>query len=187
MRYWILLGLLCASVAQADNQKNDAEILDALRAQYLEAGSTESILFWSDEQRRVGFREITNIAATREVHKGDTTYTLKEQPVDLRGVSYELNGETRTVQDFIDRDNTIGLIVVHKDNIIFESYQNGNESSRWVSFSVTKSVTSMLIGAAIKTVILKVFSNRWCTARRGFAARLTRKPLSETCYKCLRE
>ena len=151
MRYWILLGLLCASVAQADNHKNGAEILDALRAQYLAAGSTESILFWSNEQRRVGFREITNIASTREVHKGDKTYTLKEQPVDLSGVTYEVNGETRTVQDFIDRDDTIGLIVVHKDNIIFESYQEGNDkSSRWVSFSVTKSVTSMLIGAAIK-------------------------------------
>ena len=43
------------------------------------------------------------------------------------------------------------LLVIKDGNIVCERYQLGNDAnSRWVSFSVAKSVTSMLIGAAIK-------------------------------------
>jgi CubicO group peptidase (beta-lactamase class C family) len=44
-----------------------------------------------------------------------------------------------------------GLIVIRDGKILHESYNFGNnEESKWVSFSVTKSVTSMLLGAAMK-------------------------------------
>ena len=46
--------------------------------------------------------------------------------------------------------------MVKDDKILYENYNFGNdESSTWVSFSVTKSVTSMLIGAAIKDGFIK--------------------------------
>jgi CubicO group peptidase (beta-lactamase class C family) len=44
-----------------------------------------------------------------------------------------------------------GLLVIRDGTIIYERYGLGNnENSRWVSFSVTKSVVSMLYGAAIR-------------------------------------
>jgi len=44
----------------------------------------------------------------------------------------------------------IGLLVVQNGNVLLEHYAPGNDrQSRWISFSVTKSVTSLLICAAI--------------------------------------
>ena len=56
-----------------------------------------------------------------------------------------------SIEDFIQAFKVAGLIVIRDGKILHESYNFGNnEESRWVSFSVTKSVTSMLLGAAIK-------------------------------------
>ncbi len=42
------------------------------------------------------------------------------------------------------------MLVVEDDKILFERYALGNDQrSRWISFSIAKSVVSMLIGAAI--------------------------------------
>ena len=46
--------------------------------------------------------------------------------------------------------------MVKDDKILYENYHFGNdETTKWMSFSVTKSVTSMLIGAAIKDGFIK--------------------------------
>ena len=48
------------------------------------------------------------------------------------------------------------MIILHEGNIVFEKYALGNTiESKWISFSVTKSVTSMLLGAAIKDGYIK--------------------------------
>ena len=42
-------------------------------------------------------------------------------------------------------------MIVRRGNILYENYNFGNdENSKWISFSVTKSITSMLLGAAIE-------------------------------------
>ena len=49
------------------------------------------------------------------------------------------------------RQSVAGLLVIKNGRIVYERYGLGNdENSRWVSYSVAKSVTSMLIGAAVK-------------------------------------
>ena len=47
------------------------------------------------------------------------------------------------------------------DKILYENYNFGNdETTKWMSFSVTKSVTSMLIGAAIKDGFIKSVNDK---------------------------
>lgn len=154
MKRVFLLSIVVAAIsinATADAQK----IVDDL-IKRTQSGDTTSILFWSPEQRRVGFREITQIQPTREIHRGTNIYEFKENRQDLSLIEYTVEGTTKTVQDFLDQPESIGLIVVHRNQIIFEQYQAGNtKESRWISFSVTKSVTSMLIGAAIKDGYIK--------------------------------
>jgi CubicO group peptidase (beta-lactamase class C family) len=154
MKRVFLLSIVVAAIsinAKAEDQKVVDDLIK--RAQ---SGDTTSILFWSPEQRRVGFREITQIQPTREIHRGSNIYELKENSQDLSLIEYTVEGTTKTVQDFLDQPESIGLIVVHRNQIIFEQYQAGNtKESRWISFSVTKSVTSMLIGAAIKDGYIK--------------------------------
>lgn len=148
----LLLITLAVLAGCATNSNNPADqaIVETLAQQYQQSGSTESILFWNKEQRRVGFREIDQINPTREIQKGDNVYPLQIQLTDFSALTYKADNGLKTLQQFVDADENIGLIIVHKDNILYENYAEGNtKESRWISFSVTKSVTSMLIGAAI--------------------------------------
>ncbi len=127
----------------------DSAALDAMR-QRLARGQAASLLFFNQDERRVAFRHIDALYPTRLVVAGDAPLQLSEAPVDLTGVTYQVNGETFTLADFLTMPSHMGLIVVQGNKILFEHYANGNnESTKWISFSVTKSVTSMLIGAAI--------------------------------------
>ncbi|MFT5452682.1 MAG: CubicO group peptidase (beta-lactamase class C family) [Enterobacterales bacterium] len=52
-------------------------------------------------------------------------------------------------------------MVLKNGKIAYERYGLGNtKDSLWVSFSVSKSVTSMLIGAAIKDGYIKVLMKK---------------------------
>ncbi len=63
---------------------------------------------------------------------------------------------TMSLDDYVRRQNVAGLIVVRDDTILYERYELGNsETSRWISYSVAKSVTSMLVGAAIRDGYIK--------------------------------
>ncbi|MBT8492234.1 MAG: beta-lactamase family protein [Deltaproteobacteria bacterium] len=76
--------------------------------------------------------------------------------MSLGDVTYELDGQRHTLGDFLARPSQIGFIVVKDGTVLLERYAKGNtRASRWVSFSVSKSVTSMLIGAAIQDGFIK--------------------------------
>jgi len=71
-------------------------------------------------------------------------------PRDLRGLTYTVDGTRYTVADFLAHESSIGVIAVQDGDVVLEYYAPGNDATDpWVSFSVTKSVTSMLLGAAI--------------------------------------
>lgn len=113
-------------------------------------GPRGEILFWTPEQQVAGYRNIDQIAASRWFAASDDPYPLAAAPRDLSTVTYEVEGETFTVEDYIRDRRIAGLLVVRDDEILFERYGLGNnENSRWISFSIAKSVVSMLYGAAI--------------------------------------
>ncbi|MEM7017127.1 MAG: serine hydrolase domain-containing protein [Pseudomonadota bacterium] len=116
-----------------------------------QSGQTTSLLFYSTEERRVAFKHIDRILPTRKILVGDSPYPLGEKLMDLSGVTYEVDGKSFSVADFLAMPSQIGFLAVKDGNVVMEHYAAGNDrNSRWVSFSVSKSVTSMLIGAAIK-------------------------------------
>ncbi len=56
-----------------------------------------------------------------------------------------------TLQQFIEKTNTTSFIIVKNDNIIYEQYANGySNKSINTSFSMSKSLISLLIGKAIE-------------------------------------
>ncbi len=113
-------------------------------------GAAEDQLFWSVEQKIVGFRNMDKITWTRPVPAGGVPYAFGRDEVDLSDVEFEIAGEAWSVDRYVHERNVVGLIVVKDAVIQYERYERGNdENSRWLSYSVAKSVTSLLVGAAI--------------------------------------
>ena len=114
-------------------------------------GKLDNLMFWAPREKLAGFRNIEKLYNTREIERGDQFYALCPDPMDLSGLSYKLNEKTFKFDDFMTRNRVTGVIIIKDDRILAERYGLGNSvSSRWISFSVAKSIVSMLVGAAIK-------------------------------------
>ena len=113
-------------------------------------GQVENQLFWTFEQKVAGFRNMEKIAWARYVPAGGDPYPLPREEKDLSGVTFTYANEEWSVEDYVQRQKVAGLIVVKDGAIVYERYELGNtENSRWLSYSVAKSVTSLLVGAAV--------------------------------------
>jgi CubicO group peptidase (beta-lactamase class C family) len=109
------------------------------------------MLFMSQEERRIAFRHVDELYPTREIEAAGSPFPLADQPQDFSTLSYEVEGESFPLSHFLTMSYSKGLIVVREGKVLLEHYGDGHDrNTRWVSFSVAKSVTSMLIGAAIR-------------------------------------
>ena len=65
-------------------------------------------------------------------------------------VRYEYQGRTFTLDDYLARNPATGLLVARDDTILIERYQYArHDRHRFMSWSMAKTVTAMLIGIAI--------------------------------------
>ena len=85
----------------------------------------------------------TVVESGENIHRFD--YDLKDLPQ-----YYTYKGEKKKTADFIESTHATGLIVLKDNTIKFEKYYRGNsESSRAISWSVSKSIVSALFGIAV--------------------------------------
>ncbi len=133
----------------------EAPVLDpAEDASHL--GEMNKFLFWTPEQQVAGYRNIDRVFPTRIVSAGGSAYGLPEQLVDLNDVQIYFEDKVLTTDEYFSQQNVAGLLVIKNGRIVYERYGLGNsKDSLWVSFSVAKSVTSLLIGAAIRDGYIK--------------------------------
>ncbi|MGE3278071.1 MAG: serine hydrolase domain-containing protein [Vicinamibacterales bacterium] len=114
-------------------------------------GDLENVLNWTPEQQLRGYRNMDRIYPTRPVPASTDPFPLPSASADLSGVRYELDGQAYDIDAFMARDHLVGLLAIKDGAIVLERYAQGNTpETRWYSFSVAKSVVSMLIGAAVK-------------------------------------
>jgi CubicO group peptidase (beta-lactamase class C family) len=117
--------------------------------------SPANFLFWTPAEQAVGYRSIEKIFPTRTAARGTTVSVL---PHDAKSfdVSYTSGGRTLDTAGYMKATDVSGLIVIQHGHILLERYGLGRtEKDRWTSFSVGKSVTSTLIGAAIMDGYIK--------------------------------
>jgi CubicO group peptidase (beta-lactamase class C family) len=116
---------------------------------------SRNFLFWTPAQQRIGYRNIERIFPTHLVRRGDHVAPLPMAAHSL-AFSFDCNGARLTVDDFVRDDHVAGLLVIKDGKIVLERYGLGQApTDRWPSFSVAKSVTSTLVGAAIKDGYIK--------------------------------
>lgn len=114
-------------------------------------GAPDNVLFWEPKQQVAGYRNSDKLFLTRKIANGDAVFPLPYALVDLGDVEIAHDRASMTVDEYFMRQNVAGLLVIKDGEILYERYGLGNdENSRWISYSVAKSVVSMLIGAAIQ-------------------------------------
>lgn len=139
------LSLLC--VAGGCAQAPPAQPADDTK----HLGPPQEFLFWSPEQQVAGYRNIDKVFPIRTIVAGGTPFPLPVELMDLDDVQVRHNDVVMTVDEYFSRQRVAGLLVIKSGTIVYERYGLGNtEDSRWISFSVAKSVVSMLVGAAIE-------------------------------------
>lgn len=110
-----------------------------------------NILFWTPEQQVAGYRNSEKISNTRTVEAGSKTLNLPYDRVELADVEINTENVSMTVDEYFTQQSVAGLLVIKDGKILYERYGLGNtEDSKWISFSVSKSLVSMLTGAAIQ-------------------------------------
>jgi CubicO group peptidase (beta-lactamase class C family) len=84
------------------------------------------------------------------VEASDTPWELPRREGRLPE-TFRWEGQEMDVGEFLDATMTTGLLVIHDDAIVHESYYRGHsETTRHISWSVAKSFTSALVGIAIE-------------------------------------
>ncbi|HLS10765.1 MAG TPA: serine hydrolase [Flavobacteriaceae bacterium] len=106
----------------------------------------ESLLFWSQEEKERRFPIMQSIFPSLPVAAGTEVYPLTKS--DEITPKWEDNTD---LSSYIN-DNRIGGVIVLKDGEVkLEAYnENVTQNTLWTSYSVAKSISSMLVGVALK-------------------------------------
>jgi CubicO group peptidase (beta-lactamase class C family) len=149
-----LLSTLCSSAAIAESETPHAAgeptpAIQEIRRNFLH----ESI-------NALTFHSIDSIFNTVPVKAGSAPQPLArdEQPLDF---SYEFEGARYTPDQFLERTYTNALLIMKDDKIVYENYRNFTRpDTRFLSMSTAKSITSILIGAALEDGYIKSLDDK---------------------------
>ncbi|OYW95903.1 MAG: serine hydrolase [Caulobacterales bacterium 32-67-6] len=112
--------------------------------------ATPNFLMWSPELQARGYRTIEDVFQVNTIERGEAVRPLvmADRQIDP---TFEHDGKSWTVASYMEAFNVSGVLVLKDGQILLERYGLGRQpADRWTSFSVAKSLTSTLVGAAIQ-------------------------------------
>jgi CubicO group peptidase (beta-lactamase class C family) len=112
------------------------------------------VLSWKQGQREAAFRAMDRMPVLAKA----SSVTASPTPMPLpAGQPLEIPG----IDEYMRTQNTAGLVIVQDGRVRFERYGLGFDAAgRWTSFSVAKSFTSTLVGAAIQDGHIKSLEDK---------------------------
>jgi CubicO group peptidase (beta-lactamase class C family) len=142
----VAVALLVAAAAAADARQ-------AARTRE-PASKAAAILTWPAAQREQYIAALDSFFLTRTVKAGPHAHVLaRGRPLE----AFETGGQrANDFERFIDAQRVRGVLVLQDGKVRLERYAPPHgPATRWNSFSVAKSITSTLVGAAIKDGSIK--------------------------------
>ena len=93
----------------------------------------------------------------RVINKSNQPYTyIKNINSSFESIKINCSNKQKNLSEFVKSTNTTSFIIVKNDEIVYEQYANGyDENSINTSFSMAKSVVSLLVGKAIEKGLIK--------------------------------
>lgn len=152
MKKWILgilvVAVLALGLGWLTLSKEQRNLISSLP-------TNADVLFWSIPQRDAGFRALDQIpvlAKSRVIKAGKDVYPLpKGAPITI----------ATDIDKYMKDQRTAGLVIIQDGKIRMEKYGlDFSGTGRWTSFSVAKSFTSTLVGAAIQDGYIKSLDDK---------------------------
>jgi CubicO group peptidase (beta-lactamase class C family) len=109
---------------------------------------------WEPKYRISAFTHLDQIYPTRLIERGESIWEFKCSPAEI--IYYDFDGNRLSLTDYMSRNPVMGLLIAKDDQILFERYQYARtDRDRFVSQSMVKSITGLLIGIAISEGAIK--------------------------------
>jgi CubicO group peptidase (beta-lactamase class C family) len=152
MKRWIIGILLiiaaAAGIAWFSTDKETRGLIAAMP-------TDRNVLFWTIPQRDAAFRALDRLpilAKANVIEAGDAVFPLpKGNPITI----------ATDIDAYMKAQRTAGLVIIQDGKLRLERYGLGFDGlGRWTSFSVAKSLTSTMVGAAIKDGAIKSLDDK---------------------------
>ena len=119
---------------------------------YTNLPKDQNVLFWTVDQRDSAFRAMEKLVKVNDIAKGDAVYPLPQgAPITL----------AQDVDAYMKAQRNAGLIIIQDGKIRLEKYAlDYSKDGRWTSFSVAKSLTSTMVGAAVRDGYIKSLDDK---------------------------
>jgi len=106
------------------------------------------------------FQHLDKMFATRIVPAGEKAWKLPYSRVSIEG-KFEFEGSSFGLEEFLEKSATNALLVIKDGQIVHETYRNGSdETTRFISFSMAKSIVATLIGLAVSEGKIKSIDDK---------------------------
>jgi CubicO group peptidase (beta-lactamase class C family) len=99
----------------------------------------------------VTFEHSDTLFPVNRVPRGQAVRPLLPAATRLKNVRFQSRGAEYDLFDYLADNRVAGLLILKNGKVVLEDYELGaGPDSRWISFSMAKSVSSTLVGAALK-------------------------------------
>jgi CubicO group peptidase (beta-lactamase class C family) len=102
-----------------------------------------------------GYSRFDEVVPTRVVAHASTPWSFKRAAAEAE-IAYSFRDARYAIDEYLRRNPVTGLLIVKDDTILYEHYQYArNDRDRFLSQSMAKTITAMLIGIAVSEGAIK--------------------------------